>query len=85
MIACWRARTRVVERCPGERVLVVAHVTPIKILVSVAVDAPLTSLYRMELPPCSLSTLAWFPDGNSSMFSFAEAAHLRDVPVPDGT
>jgi len=80
-----RARRRLVEAYPGERVLVVAHVTPIKILVSRALDAPLSSLYRMELPPCSLSTLAWFPEGNASMFSFAEAGHLRDVPVPDGT
>ena len=79
------ALRRVVESYPGERVLVVAHVTPIKILVSRAVDAPLSSLYRIELPPCSLSTLAWFPEGNSSLFSFAEAGHLRDVPVPDGT
>lgn len=79
------ARERVVARYPGERILVVAHVTPIKIMVSLAVDAPLRSLYRMELPPCSLSTLAWFPDGNASMFSFAEAAHLREVPVPEGT
>ena len=79
------ARVRVVERFPGERVLVVAHVTPIKVLVSEAVGAPLTSVYRMELPPCSLSTLAWFPDGNASMFSFAEAAHLREVAAPHGT
>ena len=79
------ARHRVVERYAGERILVVAHVTPIKILVGLAVDAPLTSLFRMELPPCSLTTLAWFADGNSSMFSFAEAAHLRSAPVPDGT
>lgn len=79
------ARTRLVERCAGERVLVVAHVTPIKLLVSEAVGAPLVSVYRMELPPCSLSTLAWFPDGNASMFSFAEAAHLRDVTAPHGT
>jgi probable phosphoglycerate mutase len=64
---------------------VVAHVSPIKILVGIAVDAPLTSLYRMELPPCSLTTLAWFPDGNASMFSFAESGHLRGIPVPDGT
>jgi probable phosphoglycerate mutase len=78
-------RARLVDRYPGERVLVVAHVTPIKVLVSEAVGAPLTSVYRMELPPCSLSTLAWFPDGNASMFSFAEAAHLREVPAPQGT
>jgi probable phosphoglycerate mutase len=79
------ARARLVARCPGERVLVVAHVTPIKVLVGEAVGAPLTSLFRMELPPCSLSTLAWFPDGNASMFSFAEASHLRDVAAPHGT
>jgi hypothetical protein len=38
----------------------------------------------MELPPCSISSLAWFPDGHSSMFSFAEAAHLREVMPPSG-
>jgi probable phosphoglycerate mutase len=80
-----RARRGVIERYPGERVLVVSHVSPIKILVGLAVGAPLLSVYRMELPPCSLTTLAWFPDGNASMFSFAEAGHLHDVPVPAGT
>ena len=80
-----QARAGLVQRYPGERILVVAHVSPIKILVGIAVDAPLTSVYRMELPPCSLTTLAWFADGNASMFSFAEAGHLRGVPVPDGT
>ena len=79
------ARARVVDRSPGARVLVVAHVTPIKILVADAVGAPLGSLYRMELSPCSISTLAWFPDGNASMFSFAESGHLRDVSAPAGT
>ncbi len=85
MIACCRRARASSSGAPGERVLVVAHVTPIKLLVSAAVGAPLESVYRMELPPCSLSTLAWFPDGNASMFSFAEAAHLRDVPAPHGT
>lgn len=79
-----RARAEVIERFAGERVLVVAHVTPIKVMVAQAVGAPLTSLYRMELPPCSISTLAWFPDGNASMFSFAEASHLRGIPTPRG-
>ncbi|MFM7147570.1 MAG: bifunctional RNase H/acid phosphatase [Actinomycetales bacterium] len=78
------ARRRIVEQHQGERVLVVAHVTPIKLLVGLAVDAPLHSLYRMELSPCSLTTLAWFPDGNASMFSFSESAHLREVRAPDG-
>jgi probable phosphoglycerate mutase len=79
------ARQEVVARFPGEDVLIVAHVSPIKVLVALAIDAPLNSMYRMEMPPCSLTTLAWFPDGNSSMFSFAEAGHLREVQAPMGS
>ena len=80
-----RGRQRIVDRHTGKRVIVVAHVTPIKVMVSIAVDAPLHSLYRMELAPCSITTLAWFPDGNASMFGFSESAHLRRVRTPDGT
>lgn len=80
-----QARLRIVDRHPGCRVVVVAHVTPIKLLVARAVGAPLDALYRMELNPCSLTTLAWFPDGNTSMFGFSEVAHLRAVPTPYGT
>jgi probable phosphoglycerate mutase len=69
----------------GENVIVVAHVTPIKLLVTDAVGAPIDSVYQMELPPCSISKVAWFPDGNSSMFSFAEAAHLHDLRGPKGS
>lgn len=80
-----RGLRAVLDRFAGETVVVVAHVTPIKLLVTDAVGAPVDSLYRMELPPCSLSKVAWFPDGNSSMFSFAEAAHLRDLRGPSGS
>ena len=80
-----RGRRRLIERHGGDRVIVVSHVTPIKIMVSLAVDAPLRSLFRMELSPCSITTLAWFADGNSSMFGFSEASHLRAVQTPDGT
>lgn len=80
-----RGRRRLIERHGGNRVIVVSHVTPIKVMVSMAVDAPLRSLFRMELSPCSITTLAWFADGNSSMFGFSEASHLRSVKTPDGT
>lgn len=79
-----RAREEVIERFSGERVVVVAHVTPIKVMVAHALGAPLSSLFRMELPPCSISSLAWFPDGNASMFSFAEASHMRQINTPHG-
>lgn len=74
-----RARRDILTRHAGQRVAVISHVTPIKLLTGICVDAPLSSLFRMELTPCSLSTIAWFPDGNSSLFGFAESAHLRDV------
>ena len=76
---------RLLDRHAGETIVLVAHVTPIKLLITDAVGAPVDSVYRMELPPCSLSKVAWFPDGNSSMFSFAEAAHLRDLRGPAGS
>jgi broad specificity phosphatase PhoE/ribonuclease HI len=74
-----RGRIAVVEQFPGQTVLIVSHVSPTKLLTCIATGAPLESIFRMELPPCSLTSLAWFRDGNSSMFSFAEASHLREV------
>ena len=78
------ARDRILKVSAGQTVLVVAHVTPIKAMVTDALDAPLHSIYRMELAPCSLTTLSWFADGNASMFGFAEAAHLRHIVAPTG-
>jgi len=80
-----RAVRQLTERFAGQTIVIVAHVTPIKLMVTDAVGAPVDSVYRMELPPCSISKVAWFPDGNSSMFSFAEAAHLRDLRSPSGS
>ncbi len=74
-----RARRDLLTRHGGQRVAVISHVTPIKLMTGICVDAPLSSLYRMELAPCSLTTIAWFADGNSSLFGFAESAHLRGV------
>lgn len=76
------ARAAVVRRHAGKRIAIVSHVTPIKSMVTLATGAPLTSLFRMELSPCSLTTLGWFEDGNSSMFGFSESAHLREVYLP---
>lgn len=53
---------RLLERHPGRTVVVVSHVTPIKTLVAQALDAPLESVYRMELTPASVSVVAWFGD-----------------------
>jgi probable phosphoglycerate mutase len=54
---------RVLTSYAGGTVIVVSHVTPIKALVSHAVDAPLTSLFRMELSTASVSVVSFFGDG----------------------
>ena len=45
----------------GKTVVVVSHVTPIKTLVAHAVDAPLASVFRMELSPASVTVVSFFP------------------------
>ncbi len=53
---------RIREAHPGKTVVVVSHVTPIKTLVATALQAPLESVFRMELSPASVTVLSFFPD-----------------------
>jgi probable phosphoglycerate mutase len=55
------ALARVKERHAGRTVVVVSHVTPIKTLVAQALEAPLESLFRMELAPASVSVVSYYP------------------------
>lgn len=64
------ARDRITDQFAGQRVVLVSHVTPIKLLISAAVGAPLSALYRMELSPASISVVSFWPDGGSSLRSF---------------
>jgi broad specificity phosphatase PhoE/ribonuclease HI len=64
------ARDRLLAAYPGKTVLVVSHVTPIKLLVRLALDAPIEVIYKMELSPASITTLQWWPDGPASMRNF---------------
>ncbi len=73
------ARAQIVERFPRQRVLAVSHVTPIKVLVQQVLEAPASSAYRFELAPCSLTTLAWWADGVSTIFGMGESGHLHGV------
>ena len=63
-------RDRLLAEYAGRTLLAVTHVTPIKILVRLALDAPLESLFHMELAPASVTVLSWFPDGRASMRLF---------------
>jgi ribonuclease H / adenosylcobalamin/alpha-ribazole phosphatase len=73
------ARAELLERFPRKRVLAVSHVTPIKVLVQHVLEAPASSAYRFELAPCSLTTLAWWADGISTVFGMGESGHLHGV------
>jgi probable phosphoglycerate mutase len=54
------ARDRLLEEHAGKTVVVVSHVTPIKLLVTHALEAPLHAVYRMELVPASVTVLSYF-------------------------
>ena len=58
---------RLRESHAGRTVVVVSHVTPIKVLVADAVGAPLEAVFRMELTPASVTVLSYFPDDRASM------------------
>jgi probable phosphoglycerate mutase len=70
------ARDRVLARHPRRTVLVVTHVTPIKTLVRLALGAPPESLFRMELSAASISTVAYYADGNASLRLLNDTSHL---------
>ncbi|MGW6285378.1 bifunctional RNase H/acid phosphatase [Streptomyces sp. NPDC055107] len=71
------ARDRIVARYAGRTVLLVTHVTPIKTLVRLALGAPPESLFRMELSAASISTIAYYADGNASVRLLNDTSHLR--------
>lgn len=71
------ARDRLIARYAGRTVLLVTHVTPIKTLARLALGAPPESLFRMELAPASVSTVAYYADGNPSLRLLNDTSHLR--------
>jgi probable phosphoglycerate mutase len=76
------ARDKTLARHPGKTVLVVTHVTPVKTLLRLALDAPPAALFRMELAPAALSEIAYWPDGNVSVRRFNDAGHLERALTP---
>ena len=47
----------------GRTVVAVTHLTPIKLLTGLVLETPLTSLFRTEISPASVTVLAWYADG----------------------
>jgi broad specificity phosphatase PhoE/ribonuclease HI len=64
------ARDGILSAYPGKTVVVVTHVTPIKLMVRGVLQAPMASLFRMELSPASITEIHWYVDGLASLKSF---------------
>jgi len=79
-----RARDRILAQHGGKTVVVVSHVSPIKILVRLALDAPASALQRMFLDPASISVIDYYADGPVSLRSFNDTAHLATPPDISG-
>jgi len=56
---------------PGRTVLVVSHVTPIKMLVRFALDAPANVIHHLQVAPGSLTAVAWWADGTPALQQFS--------------
>ena len=71
-----RVRGRLIAEHAGETVLVVSHVTPIKTLLRLALDAGPGILYRLHLDLASLSIAEFYPDGLASVRLVNETSYL---------
>lgn len=71
-----RFRDRIVAAQQGSTVLVVSHVTPIKMLLREALDAGPGILYRLHLDLASLSIAEFYSDGASSVRLVNQTAYL---------
>jgi broad specificity phosphatase PhoE/ribonuclease HI len=72
-----RGLERLMESYAGKTVLVVSHVTPIKVLAQLSVEAPPTALYRLHLDLASLTEIDWYADGPAVLRRFNDTAHLE--------
>jgi probable phosphoglycerate mutase len=71
-----RARERIIAAHQGATVLVVSHVTPIKMLLRLALDAGPGILYRLHLDLASLSIAEFYSDAASSVRLVNQTGYL---------
>ncbi|WP_210036197.1 bifunctional RNase H/acid phosphatase [Pseudonocardia parietis] len=69
-------RSRIVEEFPGETVIVVSHVTPIKMLLRDALGAGDEVLFRMHLDLACTNIADFYPDGGASVRLVNDTSYL---------
>jgi probable phosphoglycerate mutase len=74
-----QARSEIVAGNESSTVLVVSHVTPIKVLLRSALDVGPSILYRLHLDLASLSLAEFYPDGGASVRLVNDTNHLGEI------
>ncbi|WP_042939168.1 bifunctional RNase H/acid phosphatase [Rhodococcus sp. AW25M09] len=72
-------RDQLLTEFAGKTVLVVTHVTPIKMLLQLALDVGPSLLYRLHLDLASLSIAEFYPDGGASVKLVNDTSHLASL------
>ena len=71
-----RACDRLLQGHGGKTVLVVSHITPIKILLCRALSVPLGTLYRLYLGSASINEIQWHDRGFAAVCRVNDTCHL---------
>jgi probable phosphoglycerate mutase len=71
-----RARDRLLRDHAGQTVLVVSHITPIKIMLCRALGAPLSALYRLYLGSACINEIQWHGRGFAAVHRVNDTSHL---------
>ena len=70
------AQQKIAARHPGGTVVVVSHVTPIKLLLRFALDAPPQAMFRIHLDTASVSVVDYLSNGGASVRLVNDTSHL---------
>lgn len=73
-----RMRDQLIAEHGAETLIVVSHVTPIKALLRMALDAGPSLLHRLHLDVASLSIAEFYPDGPATVRLVNDTGHLTN-------
>ena len=71
-----RVRDELIATHGGATIIVVSHVTPIKSLLRMGLDAGPSLLFRLHLDLAALSIVEFYPDGHASVRLVNDTSYL---------
>jgi probable phosphoglycerate mutase len=72
------ARDRIFLAHPGETVVVVSHVMPTRGFIRAAFEAGISSYWRPQISPCSISIVRFWGNETAEVLAINATAHLAD-------